>query len=125
MEITSEMIKRLRDKTGAGMMDCKRALEASNGEMDQAIERQADRRLESDDAFGSEIEFEHLFVGMVRRVVCRDRVNRAVTQPFDDGLEIVPRTQRRRHFCVRVVVAEIDFGVGQSEVMGRDFAGHG
>jgi elongation factor Ts len=38
MEITSEMIKRLRDKTGAGMMDCKRALEASNGEIDQAIE---------------------------------------------------------------------------------------
>jgi elongation factor Ts len=38
MEITSEVIKRLRDKTGAGMMDCKRALEASNGEVDAAIE---------------------------------------------------------------------------------------
>jgi len=38
MEITSELIKRLREKTGAGMMDCKRALEASNGEIDQAIE---------------------------------------------------------------------------------------
>jgi len=38
MEITTEMIKRLRDKTGAGMMDCKRALEASNGEIEPAIE---------------------------------------------------------------------------------------
>ncbi len=38
MEITSELIKRLRDKTGAGMMDCKRALEASNGEIELAIE---------------------------------------------------------------------------------------
>jgi elongation factor Ts len=38
MEITSEVIKRLRDKTGAGMMDCKRALEASNGEVEAAIE---------------------------------------------------------------------------------------
>lgn len=38
MEITSEVIKKLRDKTGAGMMDCKRALEASNGEMEAAIE---------------------------------------------------------------------------------------
>jgi elongation factor Ts len=38
MEITTELIKRLRDKTGAGMMDCKRALEASNGEIEQAIE---------------------------------------------------------------------------------------
>jgi elongation factor Ts len=38
MEITSEVIKKLRDKTGAGMMDCKRALEASNGDMEAAIE---------------------------------------------------------------------------------------
>ncbi len=38
MEITSEMIKKLRDKTGAGMMDCKRALEATAGDMDAAIE---------------------------------------------------------------------------------------
>jgi elongation factor Ts len=38
MEITPEMIKRLREKTGAGMMDCKRALESTNGDMDAAIE---------------------------------------------------------------------------------------
>lgn len=38
MEITSDMIKRLREKTGAGMMDCKRALEASGGDLDGAIE---------------------------------------------------------------------------------------
>lgn len=38
MEITSEMIKSLRDKTGAGMMDCKRALESSGGDMNAAIE---------------------------------------------------------------------------------------
>lgn len=38
MEVTSDMIKKLRDKTGAGMMDCKRALEATGGDMDAAIE---------------------------------------------------------------------------------------
>lgn len=38
MEITSEMIKSLREKTGAGMMDCKRALESSGGDMNAAIE---------------------------------------------------------------------------------------
>jgi len=32
------MIKQLRDKTGAGMMDCKRALEAVNGDINAAIE---------------------------------------------------------------------------------------
>ncbi|MBM2839747.1 MAG: Elongation factor Ts [Bacteroidetes bacterium] len=38
MEITSDMIKKLREKTGAGMMDCKRALESTGGDMDTAIE---------------------------------------------------------------------------------------
>ena len=38
MEITTEMIKRLRERTGAGMMDCKRALEASSGNMDAAVD---------------------------------------------------------------------------------------
>src|SRR5512139_316111 len=38
MEITPEIIKKLRDRTGAGMMDCKRALEATGGDMDKAIE---------------------------------------------------------------------------------------
>jgi len=38
MHITSEQIKQLRDKTGAGMMDCKRALESTAGNMDAAIE---------------------------------------------------------------------------------------
>ena len=38
MDITSDMIKRLREKTGAGMMDCKRALESTQGDMDAAIE---------------------------------------------------------------------------------------
>lgn len=38
MQITNDMIKQLREKTGAGMMDCKRALEQSGGNMDAAIE---------------------------------------------------------------------------------------
>ena len=38
MAITSEAVKKLREKTGAGMMDCKKALEATNGDMEKAIE---------------------------------------------------------------------------------------
>ena len=37
MAISSETVKHLREKTGAGMMDCKRALEATNGDMEKAI----------------------------------------------------------------------------------------
>ena len=38
MSITPEMVKNLREKTGAGMMDCKKALHESNGDMDAAYE---------------------------------------------------------------------------------------
>ena len=36
--ITAEMVKQLRERTGAGMMDCKKALTESNGDMDKAVE---------------------------------------------------------------------------------------
>lgn len=38
MEISAAMVKDLRDRTGAGMMDCKKALVESNGDMDKAVE---------------------------------------------------------------------------------------
>lgn len=38
MTITADQVKVLRDKTGAGMMDCKKALVESNGDMEQAID---------------------------------------------------------------------------------------
>ena len=36
--ITPAMVKELRDKTDAGMMDCKKALTETNGDMDAAVE---------------------------------------------------------------------------------------
>lgn len=38
MNITAEMVKNLRETTGAGMMDCKKALVETNGDMDKAID---------------------------------------------------------------------------------------
>jgi len=37
-EISAKLVKDLRDKTGAGMMDCKKALSESNGDTEKAIE---------------------------------------------------------------------------------------
>ena len=37
-EITATMVKDLREKTGAGMMDCKKALTEANGDMDAAVD---------------------------------------------------------------------------------------
>ena len=38
MAITAQDVKNLREMTGVGMMDCKKALAASDGDMDKAIE---------------------------------------------------------------------------------------
>lgn len=38
MAITASMVKELRERTGAGMMECKKALVESNGDMEQAID---------------------------------------------------------------------------------------
>src|SRR5712672_913837 len=37
-EITSAMVKELREKTGAGMMDCKKALQEAGGDLEKAID---------------------------------------------------------------------------------------
>jgi len=38
MAVTAQMVKELREKTGAGMMDCKKALMETNGDMEKAID---------------------------------------------------------------------------------------
>ena len=43
MAITTEMIKELRQATGAGVLDCKKALEQTDGDMDKATELSAEK----------------------------------------------------------------------------------
>ncbi|NIK10818.1 translation elongation factor Ts [Alkalibacillus almallahensis] len=38
MAITANLVKELREKTGAGMMDCKKALQETDGDLDKAVE---------------------------------------------------------------------------------------
>ena len=37
-EVTAALVKELREITGAGMMDCKKALQETSGDIDKAIE---------------------------------------------------------------------------------------
>ncbi len=43
--ITAAMVKELRERTGVGMMDCKRALQDANGDMEKAVELLRERGL--------------------------------------------------------------------------------
>jgi elongation factor Ts len=46
-EISAEQVKQLRERTGAGMMDCKRALQETDGDVDKAIELLREKGLAS------------------------------------------------------------------------------
>jgi elongation factor Ts len=46
-DVTAEQVKQLRERTGAGMMDCKRALQESDGDVDRAIELLREKGLAS------------------------------------------------------------------------------
>ena len=46
MAITAKQVKELREKTGAGMMDCKKALTANDGDIAKAIDWLREKELQ-------------------------------------------------------------------------------
>ena len=68
MAVTAAMVKELREKTGAGMMDCKKALTATDGNFDKAIEFLREKGLASASKKADRIAAE----GMVGTVVVND-----------------------------------------------------
>jgi elongation factor Ts len=46
-DVTAEQVKQLRERTGAGMMDCKRALQETGGDIDRAIDLLREKGLAS------------------------------------------------------------------------------
>ena len=45
MAISAKLVKELREKTGAGMMDCKKALEACDGDIVRLVKRKRNRKI--------------------------------------------------------------------------------
>nr|YP_010204155.1 elongation factor Ts [Ahnfeltia fastigiata]UAT97594.1 elongation factor Ts [Ahnfeltia fastigiata]UAT97798.1 elongation factor Ts [Ahnfeltia fastigiata] len=58
IQISAQHVKELRNKTGAGMMDCKKALQASSGDMNIAIENLRQKGLASADKKSSRVASE-------------------------------------------------------------------
>lgn len=79
MSVNAQTVKDLRDKTGAGFMDCKQALTESNGDVEKAIEylrkkgmKDADKkatRLTNEGAIGNYIH-SNMKIGVLVEVTC-------------------------------------------------------
>lgn len=65
MQITAAMVKELREKTNAGMMDCKKALQETNGNMEKAIDYLREKGLSQAAKKSSRIAAEGLTTALV------------------------------------------------------------
>lgn len=66
MNITAQMVKELRDKTGAGMMDAKKALVETDGDMEKAMEVLRQKGMASADKKMGRIAAEGLIASSVQ-----------------------------------------------------------
>ena len=72
MEVTASMVKDLREKTGAGMMDCKKALAETNGNMEEAIDWLREKGIAKSEKKASRIAAEglaNIYVNCNRAVI--------------------------------------------------------
>jgi len=65
MEITAKMVSELRSRTGAGIMDCKKALTETNGNIDQAIQKLREEGLRASELKGSRAAKEGLIISYI------------------------------------------------------------
>ena len=75
MAITAAMVKELREMTGAGMMDCKKALNETNGNMDEAVEF-----LRKNGQAKAEKKASRIAAEGICRIACKDEKTAAVVE---------------------------------------------
>lgn len=104
MSISASMVKELRERTGAGMMDCKNALVQANGDADVAAENLRKAGQAKADKRSSRVAAEG-------RVVIAADGNRAVVVEINSETDFVAKDENFLAFTGAVVAAVLDSGV--------------
>ena len=98
MAITAGMVKELREMTGAGMMDCKKALTATEGDMDKAVEFLREKGLATAQKKASRVAAE----GLCKTLVSADEKN-AVVVEVNSETDFVAKNDEFQGFVDTVV----------------------
>ena len=93
MAITAAMVKELREMTGAGMMDCKKALTETDGDMDKAVEFLREKGLAKAQKKANRIAAE----GIVVDVVAEDGKS-AVAVEVNSETDFVAKNEKFRNY---------------------------
>ena len=103
MAITAKQVKELREMTGAGMMDCKKALTATEGDMDAAVEFLREKGLAKAAKKASRIAAE----GMVKVLVSEDG-QKAVAVEVNAETDFVAKNEKFQNYVAQVAEQAMD-----------------
>ena len=98
MAITTALIKELRDRTGAGMLDCKKALEENGGDIEKAIDWLREKGIAKAAKKSGRVAAE----GLVFAAVSADRKKGAVLE-FNSETDFVAKNDEFKSFGERLV----------------------
>ena len=97
MAITAAQVKELREMTGAGMMDCKKALTATEGDMDKAVEFLREKGLATAQKKASRVAAE----GLCKTLVSEDG-KKAVVAEVNAETDFVAKNDKFKTFVANV-----------------------
>ncbi len=103
MEVTASMVKDLRDMTGAGMMDCKKALAATEGDMDKAVEFLREKGLAAAEKKAGRIAAE----GVVDTFVSADGKIAAIVE-VNSETDFVAKNEKFRDYVAAVAKQAVE-----------------
>jgi len=97
MEVTAKMVKDLREMTGAGMMDCKKALAETDGDMEKAVEYLRKKGLAAAEKKAGRIAAE----GIVDICISEDRKVAAIVE-VNSETDFVAKNEKFREYVAAV-----------------------
>lgn len=103
MAITAAQVKELREMTGAGMMDCKKALTATDGDMDKAVEFLREKGLATAQKKASRIAAE----GLCKTLVTEDG-KKAVVVEVNAETDFVAKNEKFQNYVAEVAAQALD-----------------
>ena len=110
MAITAAQVKELREMTGAGMMDCKKALTATDGDMDKAVEFLREKGLATAQKKASRIAAE----GICQTLVSDDE-KKAVVVEVNAETDFVAKNEKFRNYVSEVAAQALATEAGDIE----------
>ena len=110
MEITASLVKELRERSGAGMMECKKALNETSGDIEAAMEHLRKTGLAKADKKASRVAAEG-------RIVMASAPGKAVLVEINSETDFVAKDENFLTFCNTVAQTALDSGAADVEAL--------